>query len=480
MRLTWPRLGGVAESLSARLLVLTLFFVMVSEVVIYLPSIARFRLTYLEERIDAARLATLALEATPEGVISMELEGDLLRQAEIDAVVAKSPETRALILGAATPPTVQAFFDLRGATLPVLIRDAFQAMVSPGRTIRIIGDPMVSGDAASLDVILSEAPLRRAMFEFSGRILSLSLVIGLITGGLVFLSLNLLMVRPMRRITASMTAFREAPQEAQTIVPTSRRDEIGQAQRELAEMQSELRMALKHRERLAQLGGAVSKINHDLRNILATAQLVSDRLADSGDPEVRRLTPTLVSAIDRAVELCSQTLQFGRAEDPVPRRSLFRLHALVEDVGTALGLAADSDPLWRNEVAPDLQISADREQIFRVLMNIGRNAAEALRRQEGGRIFIDAALLSNCVTIDIADNGPGLPEIARKHLFKPFKGSARAGGTGLGLAIARDLIAGHGGEVILRKSDETGATFRIEFPSNIHEIEDRRQRKASM
>ena len=480
MRLTWPRLGAVAKSLSARLLVLTLFFVMVSEVLIYVPSIARFRLAYLEERIDAARLATLALKATPEGVISAELERDLLRQAEIDAVVAKSAETRALILGGATPPTVHAFFDLRGATLPILIRDAYDAMVSPGRTIRIVGEPMMSDGATSLDVILDEAPMRRAMFEFSGRILSLSLVIGLITGGLVFLSLNLLMVRPLRRITDSMTAFRDAPQETRSIVPTSRRDEIGLTQRELAEMQSELRMALKQKERLAELGGAVSKINHDLRNILATAQLVSDRLSVSGDPEVRRVTPTLISAIDRAVELCSQTLQFGRAKDPAPRRSLFRLQALVDDVGTALGLVGDSTEVWCNEVAPDLQISADREQIFRVLMNVGRNAADAVREAQPGRITVAAALLSNCVTIDITDNGPGLPDLARKNLFKPFKGSARAGGTGLGLAIARDLISGHGGEIILRKSDETGTTFRLEFPSNILEIEPRRLHKASL
>jgi HAMP domain-containing protein len=280
MRLTWPCLGAVAKSLSARLLVLTLFFVVVSEVLIYVPSIVHFRLAYSEEHIDSAHLTTFALEATPEGVISPELERDLLRQPEIDAAVAKGPEIRELILGGAIPPTVHAFFHLR-----------------------------------------------RAMFEFSGRILSLSLVIGLIIGGLVFLRLNLLIIRPMRRITDSMTAFREAPQRTHSIVPTSRRDEIGLAQRELAEMQSELRMALKQKERPAELGDAVSKIKYDLRNILATAQLVSDRLSDSGGPEVRRVTPTLNSAIDRAVELCSQTLQFGSAKEPMPQRSLYRLYA---------------------------------------------------------------------------------------------------------------------------------------------------------
>ena len=115
------------------------------------------------------------------------------------------------------------------------------------------------------------------MIDFAGRILLLSVMISLITAGLVFLSLNALMVRPMRRITASMMAFRRDPEDpAATLPQTSRADEIGMAQRELIDMQASLRAALRQKERLAALGTAVTKINHGLRNILPTAALVSE------------------------------------------------------------------------------------------------------------------------------------------------------------------------------------------------------------
>src|SRR3546814_13881629 len=77
-------------------------------------------------------------------------------------------------------------------------------------------------------------------------------------------------------------------------------------------MQQGLRAALLKKTRLAALGTAVTKVNHDLRNILATASLISDRLAKSGDPAVRSMAPALVNAIDRALHLCAQALQFTR------------------------------------------------------------------------------------------------------------------------------------------------------------------------
>ena len=77
-------------------------------------------------------------------------------------------------------------------------------------------------------------------------------------------------------------------------------------------MQETVRQALRHNARLAALGTAVTKINHDLRNILSTARLISDGLADSEVPEVKRVTPRLLAAIDRAVALCTRTLSFTR------------------------------------------------------------------------------------------------------------------------------------------------------------------------
>ncbi len=415
------RLPRLVHSLSARVLVLTLFFVMVSEILIYLPSIASFRMSYLQERVAAAELATLALEATPDKMVSAELEQSLLDQAEVLAVVVKMEEVRSLVLGAAPLDTINGFYDIRETTLVARIRDAFETMAKADRTTRVV-DSARGESEMLIDLVMAEAPMRAEMFSFSWRILSLSLVISFVTAGLVFFSLIFFFVRPMARITEAMIAFRESPEDVkQTVIATSRRDEIGVAQRELADMQFELRAALRQKEHLAQLGTAVAKINHDLRNIFATAQLVSDRLAVSGDPEVQRLTPTLVKAIDRAVELCTQTLQFGRARETPPSRTRFPLRDLIEDVGAALGLNENDAPFWENEVQGDLEISADREQIFRVLLNLSRNAVDALRDQPDGRIAITGGLRNHCATIYIADNGPGMPTTARENLFKPFK-----------------------------------------------------------
>src|SRR5882757_67317 len=222
--------------------------------------------------------------------------------------------------------------------------------------------------------------MRREMWEFGIRILELSIIISLVAAALVFLSLQWLLVRPMRRITASMTAFRADPENAsRDIVPSRRTDEIGVAQRELAEMQETVRQALRQRARLAALGTAVTKINHDLRGILSTALLVSDGLAESAAPEVRRVAPTLLAAIDRAVALCTRTLDFTRETPPPLIRERFAFAALVDDVGEAIAVARAADPtrsdepLIRNEVLVTLELDGDRDQLYRVLFNLCHN-----------------------------------------------------------------------------------------------------------
>ena len=460
-------------SLSARLLVLTIFFVMLAEVFIYVPSIARFRLTYLQERIAASHIATLALEGAPDYMISDELEARLLAQAEVRAVVLKREESRRLVLGETMPPEVDGVFDLSLGPAPdsqpfTLIADAFETLsAAPGRTIRVIG-PTEYEAGTLVDVIMDETPMRAAMYAFSGRILALSIVISVISAGLVYLSLQCLMVRPMRRITQSMVRFRETPEDARaTIAPGHRSDEIGTAERELSAMQADLRTALNEKSRLAALGTAVSKINHDLRNILATAQLMSDRLAASEDPEVRRISSIVVRTVDRAISLCSRTLRHGSAEEAAPERAAFELRDMVLEVGVALGLADEGRVSWRNAIDDGLIVNADRDQLFRVLLNLGRNAVEAIDARDdrvGGAITVTADRRNGMAVIEVADDGPGLPDAARAHLYQAFSGSTRPGGVGLGLSIARDLMRAHGGDIVLVKSDEEGTRFRLDLP----------------
>lgn len=461
MRDGFPDLRTLGGGLSARLLILTIAFVMLAEVLIFAPSIARFRQSYLEERLAAAHLAILALDATPDQMVSADLERELLTHVGAHKVALRRPGQGKLMLMAAQPIIIDDAFDLRRGTFFGLIGDAARALaVEDGRLLRIVGvspkDPEVV-----VEVVLNEAPLRAEMLGFSKRILALSLVISLFTAALVYLSLHWLIVRPMRRITDSMTAFRDNPEDASRIIEPSRRsDEIGVAQRELATMQAGLRAALQQKTRLAALGIAVSKINHDLKNILATALLVSDRLLGSEDPEVRRVTPTLMGAIDRAVSLCGQTLNFTR-EGPAPLDlTSFDLRQLVEDVGRSLPATASGQGAWDNRLDAGTEVRADREQLFRVLSNLGQNAIEAGAKS----VTVSARTDDGHVEILVGDDGPGLPPRARERLFQPFAGSARPGGTGLGLAIARDLMRAHGGDIELDRSTAEGTCFRLVLP----------------
>jgi signal transduction histidine kinase len=305
--------------------------------------------------------------------------------------------------------------------------------------------------------------MRAALIEYSWRILALSIVISLVTAALVYLTLQWLMVRPMRRMTESMMAFRENPEDMSRTIQTSERtDEIGVALHELRDMQDKLRAALHQKTRLAALGVAVTKINHDLRNILTTAQLVADRLAGSDNPEVKKMTPTLLAAIDRAVDLCSKTLNFTREGPLELNRQTFPLRQLIDEVKVVLPAQDNGESAWQNDIQDDIQLNADRDQLFRVFANLGSNAIQA----GATRVAISARQDNGRLHIEFADNGPGLPPRAREKLFQPFAGSARPGGTGLGLAIARDLLLAHGGDIRLAQTTGSGTVFELELPAS--------------
>ena len=450
----------VLRSLSARLLVLTVFFVMLSEVLIFVPSVARFRMDYLEERLAAGHLATMALEASGGKPLPQALTQRLLAEVRAHAVQLHRGGGMIEMLDSPHPPPSQWTVDLRHATAIGAIIGSIRTLASHGNpAFRVIGPaPMERG--ATLELLLDQHPLRRAMWNFGKRIFELSVVISIITAALVFLSLQWLLVRPMRRITESMTLFREDPEDASRKFVAGRRgDEIGRAERELAILQETVRQALGQRARLAALGTAVGKINHDLRNILGTARLVSEGLSASAAPEVRRLAPRLVEAIDRAIALCTHTLDFSREGAPPFAPSRFPIAALVEEV--AAGLATPGNgPSIASAIPGDLVVKADRDQLHRVLLNLAKNAVEA----GAGELSFSCSREGKAIAIDIADDGPGLAPRARDNLFRPFFGSARPGGSGLGLAIARELMRVHGGDLMLLDSTAAGTVFRLTLP----------------
>jgi signal transduction histidine kinase len=451
------------RSLSARLLVLTVFFVMLSEVFIFVPSVARFRMTYFDNHLEAGHLASLALAASRTGKLDQLMTNLILRDVGAHAVILHRPNGMVFMLDSPVAPQPDVTFDLTKGNIPIWIQRSIETLArSDNRVMRVVG-PARTEPGATVELLLDEAPLRQEMWDFGVRVLELSVVISLTTAALVYLSLQWLLVRPMRRITESMTLFRQDPEDAtRRIVPRGRRDEIGRAESELAILQETVRGALAQRARLAALGTAVTKINHDLRAILATARLVSDGLADSAAPEVRRVAPRLFEAIDRAVALCTRTLDFSREGAPPFAPSRFELLPLIEEIGPAVSPAvSDANGLTvEPAVAPELRVRADRDQLFRVLLNLAQNAVEA-----GARcVRFTASVAGDVIALEVADDGHGLPPRARENLFRPFFGSARPGGTGLGLAIARDLMHGQGGDLVLVETTGAGTIFRLTLP----------------
>lgn len=463
-------LNSVSRSLSTKLLLWTILYVMLAEVLIFTPSVARFRLTYLEEKQSAAHLAALAVEAAPDLMVTDVLEAKLLRQVGAHAIDLAMPDDRVYMLSSTMPPRIDATYDLGTAGFFGLIEDAFAALGRrDDRAIKIVG-PSPKDHRLHVEVVIDERPMIDAMRDFAGRILALSIGISLFTATLVFLTLNGLFVRPLRRLTESVVAFRADPENARAPFSLEyRRDEIGVAQRELVMMQDALRTALRQRERLAALGTAVAKINHDLRAILSTAALLSEHLAESSDPEARRVTPRLMASIDRAVELCGQTLSYTQdGVLPLEVREI-DLRALVEEAGDIVlgGNRPSADappPLWENLLPDGLRLRGDPVQLSRALVNLGRNAIQAGADRVTVRLREPTPPETERLTLVVTDGGPGLPPRALANLFQPFTGSARAGGVGLGLAIAREIARAHGGDLRLVDTSAAGTAFALELP----------------
>jgi signal transduction histidine kinase len=456
----------IMHSLSGRLLLLTALFVMVSVAIIYFPSVARYHHQLLEDRVHAAELAILPLTETPGMQLSRQLRTELLRRAGVEAVILTGGGTHQLFLVGEEPPTFAETFDIENTNLIAQSGGVLSSLFAEsGRLIRIRAPTQIAA-GTHIAVIAREDPLRVTLFDFSWRVLSLALFISGMTSALVFLVLYLWIVQPLKRMTATMTTFRENPEDARQVLRSSlRRDEIGTAEREFAAMQRALLAFLQQRAHLAALGGAVAKIQHDLRNILASAQIASDRLATIDDPVVKGQTTRLMASLDRAVALATTTLRYGKAEERQPARTRFALAPLVNEVAQS-AIPEDSRVAFECAIEGDVIVDADREHLFRVMLNLIRNAREALEQCAGEAplIRVEGRRKSDTTMILVTDNGPGIPEKARERLFLPFGASGRPGGSGLGLAIARELMHMHGGEVELVRTGPEGTRFRVTIP----------------
>lgn len=460
------------NTLSGRFILLTTVFVLLAEVLILVPSIARYREDYLLSRLERAQIASLALLAND--LIDPDLEQELLSTAGVYNVVLRRNEVRQLVLSSPIPAPIRATYDLRDASSLDLIRDAARDLwTAESHVIRVIGNP-VQQAGLLIEVTIDTGPMRREVLDYGLRILVLSAVFSIFTAILLFLAVRRFLVGPIKGVIGAMRSYAEAPEDARRIIePSAGVVELRQAEEALATMQRQMTGALRQKERMAQLGGAVAKVNHDLRNMLTTAQLFTDRMEQSTDPVVKRSMPKLLGSISRAVNLCETTLAFGKAEEPPPTLTRFQLARVVNDVVDSERLAAgEHDLSFSEDVPSDLVIRADAEQLYRVIGNLVRNARQAIIASgRPGEISVRALDGDGEWDIVVADTGPGLPPKAREHLFRPFQGGVRKDGFGLGLAIAAELTRGHGGRLDLVSTGPEGTAFAIRLPKTLSQLD---------
>jgi signal transduction histidine kinase len=485
---SWPDATGpepmptLFRGLSGRLLWLTVIFVMLAEILIFMPSVAGMRTNWLRDRLDTAAAAGIVIDGLQSAELPRALQNDTLLATGTKVIALRKDGTSRLLAATEVPPEIDAQYDLADTSMVTSLRDALDTMIfGGGRVMRVFG-PIGESDMI-IELVMTDDALRKDMLIYAKMMFLISLLISLITAVLIFVAINRMMILPIRRLTHSMQIFSQQPDDPSRVFTADRsRGELAVAGRHLAAMQVELQRTLKQQKNLADLGLAVSKINHDMRNILASAQLMSDRLTDVEDPMVRSFAPKLLRTIDRAVGYTSEVLAYGQASEAAPRRRRINLADLTQEVKDMLAIDPDSGVEFSDQISSDLEIDGDGEQIFRVVHNLCRNAVQALLAHDPAdgqamrRVTVSAHRLGSVVSITIDDTGPGMPRKARENLFSAFRGSARSGGTGLGLVIARELVLAHGGTIALVEKPGPGTQFRIEIPDRPVALDDYRAR----
>jgi signal transduction histidine kinase len=461
-RFFWP--GG----LSARLLVLTVLFVAAAGGLALPLAAAAFEEQWLLERVRAAELVSVATEVAPDQVLSERLSQQLLQGAGVVTIAISTEGNRRLVLPGSRMTRAPYLVDLRDQAPASWIAAPFQTLSGgEGRMVRVLAQTRFR-KADFIEIVAPDAELRRELISYLWRQVLVVVFVSTMAGILVYLSLNFFLVRPMRRITLAMERFRSDPEDPQALVaPSGRRDEIGRAEVELDRMQADLRAALSSRARLAALGEAVAKINHDLRNMLTSAQIASERLAALKDPKVTQALPRLERALDRAVKLATDVLAYGKTTEPAPDPRPLPLAPALEAAAEEARLSDDGVCLL-SDLDPADQVNADPDQLHRILANLLRNAREAIEAQPDrtvpGQVRATLRQADGMSFIRLADNGPGVSDRVSERLFQAFAGSSRPGGAGLGLAIARELALGHGGDLTLAETGPEGSVFELRLP----------------
>lgn len=465
--------GFISRRLSSKLLLLTIGFVMLAEMLLFIPSVALERQSWLEDRARQAGLLAQALTGVPDYQASQTLTDQFMADTDVMVMAAKRDGMTELVLG--TPGEITGevvMIDLREVgRFPSLTAPFSDLFSQKSDSLRVLAASPVDGQDA-IELIIPRYKLRWALRDYVRNIFWLSLFIAIITGALIFWAMSAMIIRPVQQLAEDMTAFRDDPETRPMRRARSKRhDEIGQLEREFTDLKQSLRSAFRQRERLAGLGMSVAKINHDLRNVLTSALLISDRLSMNPDEKMSTMGERLTRTVERGIGLTEDVLSYSKAETADPQIQDVRIAFTIGEAAADV-TAQFPGTRFRNTVPTDLMVRTDPDHAYRIFHNLFRNAAQAMASTESpNRVLkVGVEIAKDSVDLRISDTGPGLPARARENLFQAFSGgqahSADTKSTGLGLSISKELAKAQGGNLCLLSSDENGTTFQLTLPKS--------------
>jgi two-component system NtrC family sensor kinase len=289
---------------------------------------------------------------------------------------------------------------------------------------------------------------------------------GLAVAGAVFL-FTLRSLRPLSVLRAHARQLGKGNYTQRTGVTSG--DEIGDLAREfdaMADAIQEREQRLIRSERLATVGRMAAHIAHEVRNPLSSiglnAELLGDEIADRGE-EARRLVTSIIGEVDRLTEITETYLRFARL--PRPKLDRENIGAIVVSVvDMSKGELAQAAIDVTVDIAPGLpEIAADEAQLRQALINLIRNAREAMAAAPSRRLEIAVRAAGERIVITVHDSGPGIGATNMGKIFDPFF-STKERGTGLGLALVQHIVVDHGGQIEVVSPPGEGTTFTLTLP----------------
>jgi signal transduction histidine kinase len=460
--------------LAGRVLAVTIGFVFLAMGLFYVSRLTAHREMWLHSKINSAQTTVEAFGLAGPTPPPQDLAQKILHSVDVKWLAVQTPSGRREFVIAGGPPVGAEPITADDNSFFVSLAATFRALsAEPHRVVKL--SAVAQANDPAIEFAFDETALTQSLWRVSGNFLAISLMIAAVVSCVLWAALWRMVLDPVRRLTSNIIAFGESPQDASRVIePSGRGNEIGRAEAALAIMQRSLAHELAQRKRLAELGMAVARINHDLRNILSAAQLISDRLATIPDPLAQRLAPRLVATLDRAIQFCQSTLTYGASRELPPSRRRFDLSKLVAEVVESGKAEYDAAIDYNIDIPPRFCVYADPDHVLRVLDNLSRNAAQALMAKGAadGRpkaIRFAAIRTDGLALIEVSDTGPGFPPDQNERIFEPFHKSTSDVGAGLGLAIAQDLVTRNGGAITLApaKADDfyCGARFLIKLPT---------------